>query len=162
MLLVLLNVPLIQIWVKVLQVPYRYLYPSALLFIAVGVYSTNNSLFEVGEVLLFGVVGAILLALKFPVAPILLGYVLGPMLEENFRRALLLSHGRLAVFVEQPISGVFIAACVLLVAAQLYFGTLSKIRKRRAARFMPHPPTMEQSQSAREHEFENGDANPHS
>ena len=73
-LLVILNVPLIGVWVKLLQVPYRYLFPSALFFIAVGVYSTNNSLFEVGEVLVFGVVGAIFVALDFPVAPILLGY----------------------------------------------------------------------------------------
>ena len=161
-LLVLLNVPLIQIWVKVLQVPYRFLYPSALLFIAVGVYSTNNSLFEVAEVLFFGGVGAVLLALKFPVAPILLGYVLGPMLEENFRRALLLAHGRISVFVEQPISAVFIGLCVLLIAAQLYFAALAQIRKRKARRFLPTPPTMEQSQNAREHEIGEGDVSQHS
>jgi putative tricarboxylic transport membrane protein len=89
-LLVILNVPLIGVWVKLLQVPYRYLYPSALFFIAVGVYSTNNSLFEVSEVLAFGLIGAVLIALDFSVAPILLGYVLGPLVEENFRRALTL------------------------------------------------------------------------
>ena len=93
MLLIVLNVPLIGIWVQVLQVPYRYLFPSAMFFIAVGVYSTNNSLFEIGEVLVFGVVGATARAFEFPVAPILLGFVLGPMVEENFRRALLLSRG---------------------------------------------------------------------
>ena len=97
-LLVILNVPLIGIWVKLLRVPYRFMFPSALFFIAVGVYSTNNSLFEVGEVLVFGIIGAVLMALDFPVAPILLGYVLGPMVEENFRRALLLSRGDLTVF----------------------------------------------------------------
>ena len=76
-LLVLLNVPLIGIWVKLLQVPYRMMYPSALFFIAVGVYSTNDSLFQVGEVLAFGIAGAILMALDFPLAPVVLGVVLG-------------------------------------------------------------------------------------
>ncbi|MDB6049886.1 MAG: putative tripartite tricarboxylate transporter(TTT) family, TctA subunit [Pseudomonas sp.] len=120
-LLVVLNVPLIGIWVKLLQVPYRYLYPSALFFISVGVYSTNNSLFEVGEVLVFGIIGAVLIALEFSVAPILLGYVLGPLIEENFRRALLLSRGDLTVFVQRPISAVFIGMSALLIALQLFF-----------------------------------------
>ena len=84
-----LNVPLIGVWVKLLQVPYRYLFPSALFFIAVGVFSTQNSLFQIWEVLAFGVIGAVLMTLEFSVAPILLGFVLGPMVEENFRRALL-------------------------------------------------------------------------
>ncbi|CAG9263040.1 tripartite tricarboxylate transporter permease [Paraburkholderia caribensis] len=126
-LLVLLNVPLIQVWVKVLQVPYKYLFPSALLFIAVGVYSTNNSLFQVSEVLAFGLIGAVFLALEFPVAPILLGYVLGKMVEENFRRAMLLSHGDMSVFIQQPISACFVAIAALLILGQIYFG----LRKRR-------------------------------
>jgi putative tricarboxylic transport membrane protein len=120
-LLVLLNVPLIGVWVKMLQVPYRYLFPAAMFFIAVGVYSTNNSLFAVGEVLVFGVIGAVLIALDFSVAPILLGYVLGPMVEENFRRALVLSHGSMRVFIERPISGVFIGICALLLTVQIGF-----------------------------------------
>ena len=74
------------------------MYPCALFFIAIGVYSTNNSLFDVYEVLFFGIVGAILLTLDFPQAPILLGYILGPLIEENFRRALLVSRGDLSVF----------------------------------------------------------------
>ncbi|WP_158905568.1 tripartite tricarboxylate transporter permease [Burkholderia sp. L27(2015)] len=120
-LLVILNVPLIGVWVKLLQVPYRYLYPSALFFIAVGVYSTNNSLFEVGEVLVFGIAGAIFAALDFHVAPVLLGYVLGPMVEEYFRRALLQSHGDMMVFLDHPISAAFIAASALLIAGQFFF-----------------------------------------
>jgi TctA family transporter len=120
-LLFVLNVPMIGIWVKLLQVPYRLMYPAALFFIAIGVYSTNNSLFEVGEVLVFGIVGAVLLALDFPVATILLGYVLGPLVEENFRRALLLSRGDLMIFLERPISATFIGACVLVLALQLVF-----------------------------------------
>lgn len=120
-LLVLLNVPLIGLWVKLLQVPYRSLFPSALFFIAVGVYSTNNSLFEISEVLVFGLIGAVLIALDFSVAPILLGYVLGPMVEENFRRAMLMSRGDMAVFIERPISAAFMAVSALLVLTQLYF-----------------------------------------
>ncbi len=115
-----LNVPLIGVWVKLLQVPYRYLFPSALFFIAVGVFSTQNSLFQIWEVLAFGVIGAILMTLEFSVAPILLGFVLGPMVEENFRRALLLSRGDLAVFVERPISAWFIGASALLVFLQVW------------------------------------------
>jgi TctA family transporter len=120
-LLLILNVPMIGIWVKVLQVPYRYMFPSALFFIAVGVYSTNNSLFEVGEVLVFGVIGAVLMAFEFPVATILLGYVLGPMVEENFRRALLLSRGDLTIFFQRPISAAVMGACMLMLAAQIFF-----------------------------------------
>ena len=128
-LLVILNVPLIGVWVRLLQVPYRFLFPAALFFIAIGVYSTNDSLFEVGEVLAFGIVGAILLALDFPVATILLGYVLGPLVEENFRRALLLSRGDLLIFVQRPISAVFIGACVLLVGFQLFFALRPRSNK---------------------------------
>lgn len=120
-LLIILNVPLIGIWVKLLKVPYRYLYPCALFFIAIGVYSTNNSLFEVGEVLVCGVIGAVLIALDFSIAPILLGYVLGPMVEENFRRSVLLSRGDLMVFVQRPISAVFIGLCALMILVQLFF-----------------------------------------
>jgi len=118
-LLVILNVPMIGVWVRLLQVPYRYLYPSAIFFIAVGVYSTKNSLFDVGEVAVFGVLGAIFLSLDFPVSPIVLGFVLGPMLEENFRRALLISRGDLRVFIERPISAWFIGASALLILFQL-------------------------------------------
>lgn len=119
-LLIILNVPLIGVWVRLLQVPYRFLYPSALFFIAVGVYSTRNSLFDVAEVAVFGIVGAIFLALDFPAAPVVLGFVLGPLLEENFRRAMLLSRGDLSVFLTRPISAWIIGACALLIAAQLY------------------------------------------
>ncbi len=132
-LLVVLNVPLIGVWVKVLRVPYRLMFPCALFFIAVGVYSTNNSLFEVNEVLLFGIAGAIFRALDFPVAPILLGYVLGPLVEENFRRALLLSRGDLGVFVERPISLAFVVVCALLIALQVWFALRSAIAVRREA-----------------------------
>lgn len=132
-LLILLNVPLIGVWVKMLRVPYKYLYPTALFFVAVGVYSTNNSLFEVGETLVFGIAGAVFLALDFQVAPILLGYVLGPMVEEDFRRALVLSGGDLSVFVHKPISASFLALCALLIIGQVFFALRRSLRKRNAA-----------------------------
>jgi putative tricarboxylic transport membrane protein len=133
-LLVILNVPMIGVWVKVLQVPYRWMFPCALFFIAIGVYSTNNSFFEINEVLVFGVIGAIFMALDFPVAPILLGYVLGPLVEENFRRALLLSRGDMLVFFEKPISAAFMTICGLLIAAQLFFGLRGLLAQRKTGR----------------------------
>jgi putative tricarboxylic transport membrane protein len=119
--LVLLNVPLIGIWVKLLTIPYRYLYPSALFFVCIGVYAANNDMFQVGETLVIGVLGYVLLRLGFHPAPILLGFVLGPRFEENFRRAMLISRGDLAVFIERPISAAFILLCVVLIASQIYF-----------------------------------------
>ena len=118
-LLVILNGPMIGVWVKMLQVPYRFLFPSAVFFICVGVFSAHNALFDVGVVAVFGIIGAVFIALDFPVSPIVLGYVLGPMLEENFRRALLLSRGDLATFIQRPISAWFITACALLILAQV-------------------------------------------
>jgi len=119
-LLVILNVPMIGLWVKLLTIPYRYLYPSALFFICIGVFAANNDLFQVAATLMIGLVGYILLLLGFHPAPILLGFVLGPRFEENFRRAMLISRGDIAVFVERPISAVFVALCVLLIAGQIY------------------------------------------
>ncbi len=118
-LLVILNVPLIGVWVRLLRVPYRFLYPSALFFIAVGVFSTRNNLFDVAIVAAFGVIGAVLLMLEFPLSPIVLGFVLGPMLEEKFRQATLLSRGDLSVFLTRPVAAGFVAASGLLVLAQV-------------------------------------------
>jgi TctA family transporter len=102
-----------------LTIPYRLLYPTALFFICIGVFSTNNELFQVGETLVLGVFGLLLLALDFHPAPILLGFVLGPRLEENFRRALLISRGDLGVFVESPISAGLLLAAALLIGVQV-------------------------------------------
>jgi putative tricarboxylic transport membrane protein len=131
-LLMLMNVPMIGGWVKLLQEPYRYLCPSAMFLIAVGVYRTSNRLFEVGEVLFFGIVGAVLIGLDFPVTPILLGYVLGAPAEENFRRALLISRGDMLAFVQRPISACFIGPCTTLVVRQLYLGLRGALRRRQA------------------------------
>ncbi|MFA6267627.1 MAG: tripartite tricarboxylate transporter permease [Pseudolabrys sp.] len=119
-LLVLLNVPMIGIWVKLLAIPYKYLYPSALFFLCIGVYSANNDMFQVGETVVIGLAGYILLLLDFHPAPILLGFVLGPRFEENFRRAMLISRGDIMVFLERPISLVFVLLCVVLIGTQIY------------------------------------------
>jgi putative tricarboxylic transport membrane protein len=138
-LLVILNVPLIGLWVRLLTIPYRYLYPSALFFVCVGVYSTNNDLFQVGEALAIGIGGYVLLRLGFHPAPVLLGFVLGPRFEENFRRALFISRGDLAVFVERPISAAFIFLCAALLASQIYLAW----RKRDAAAVAAPSPVFE-------------------
>ncbi len=125
-LLLMLNLPLIGMWVRLLTVPFRYLFPAALFFVCVGVYSTNNNLFDVGMVTLFGVAGYVLMRLRFEPAPLLLGFVLGPMVEENFRRALLLSRGELSVFVTRPISLSFLIAGVALI----FLLSISAMRQR--------------------------------
>ena len=102
--LVVLNLPLIGIWVKLLQVPYRLLYPAILLFCCIGVYSINNNAFDVFMTALFGVLGYLFFKLDCEPAPLLLGFILGPMMEENLRRALLLSRGDPTVFVTRPMS----------------------------------------------------------
>ncbi|MCJ2116286.1 MULTISPECIES: tripartite tricarboxylate transporter permease [unclassified Methylobacterium] len=131
-----LNVPLIGVWVKLLTIPYRYLYPSALFFVCIGVYSTSSSLFQVGETLVIGIFGYLLLILGFHPAPILLGFVLGPRFEENFRRAMLLSQGDLTVFVERPISAAFLAVCAILILGQLF------LRWRRRGALVPDGPVV--------------------
>ena len=120
LLLLVLNVPLIGMWVRLLTVPYRLIYPAVLLFICLGVYSANNSIFDVGVVLLIGIFGFLFSKMRFEPAPLLLGVVLGPMVEENFRRALLLSRGDMSIFVTRPISGVCIAITCAIVGWVIY------------------------------------------
>jgi TctA family transporter len=115
LLLVALNLPLLGMWARLLTVPYRHLYPFALLCVAVGVYSTSASVLDVGMVLVFGVLGYGLRKLRFEPAPLMLGFVLGPMFEEYFRRALLISRGDLTIFLVKPISAVFLGITGLLI-----------------------------------------------
>jgi len=116
LLLVVLNLPLIGIWVKLLSVPYRILYPAILLFSCIGVYSLNNSAVDVALALAFGFLGYLFIKFDCEPAPLLLGFVLGPMMEENLRRALLLSRGDPTVFVTRPLSlALLVAAAALLV-----------------------------------------------
>lgn len=120
LILLILNIPLIGMWVRLLSIPYRLIYPAVLLFICIGVYSANNNLFDVTIVLLVGIFGYIAANLGFESAPLLLGIVLGPMVEENFRRALLLSRGDMTIFVTRPISGVCVFVAVAIVGVVLY------------------------------------------
>jgi TctA family transporter len=114
LMLVILNLPLIGMWIKLLSVPYRLLFPAIVLFCAIGVYSTNNNTFDIWLVALFGFVGYIFMKLGCEPAPLLLGFILGPMMEENLRRALLLSRGDWSVFVTRPLSGSLLAAALVL------------------------------------------------
>jgi len=119
LMLLVINLPMIGMWVKLLQVPYRFLYPSILIFCCVGVYSINNNVFDVYITILFAVFGYMCSKLKMEPAPLLIGFVLGPMMEEHLRRAMLLSRGDPMVFLERPISATLlgIAAVALLAMA---------------------------------------------
>jgi TctA family transporter len=115
--LLVLNLPLIGVWVKILSIPYKLLFPAVLLLICIGVYSVNNSSFDVLLAFVFGIIGFWLNRHDFPSAPLLLGFVLGPLLEENFRRALLLSQGNLATFAEHRVSLGFLVITMLVLLA---------------------------------------------
>jgi TctA family transporter len=113
--LIILNLPLIGMWIKLLTVPYRWLFPAIVLFCAIGVYSTNNNTWDIWMVAIFGVIGYLFIKLGAEPAPLLLGFILGPMMEENLRRALLLSRGDWSVFVTRPLSASLLAAAAVLV-----------------------------------------------
>ena len=117
--LLVINLPMIGMWVKLLQVPYKYLYPAILAFCAIGVYSINNSVFDIYQTVIFGVLGYLFSKLGLPGAPLLIGFVLGPMMEEHLRRAMLLSRGDPIVFFERPISASMLAIAALALAAML-------------------------------------------
>jgi putative tricarboxylic transport membrane protein len=117
LMLVVLNLPLIGIWVSLLRVPYRVLYPAILLFCSIGVFTINNNSFDIMQTVAFGFLGVVFVKLECEPAPLLLGFVLGPMMEENLRRALLLSRGDATVFFTRPLSLVMLLlAAGLLVA----------------------------------------------
>jgi TctA family transporter len=116
LMLLVLNLPLIGLWVKLISVPYHFLYPTILVFCCIGVFSLNNSTFDVYVMVIFGLLGYIFRKLGAEPAPMLLAFVLGPMMEEYLRRALLLSHGDPMTFITSPISGVllFVAAALIV------------------------------------------------
>jgi putative tricarboxylic transport membrane protein len=135
LMLVVLNLPMIGMWVKLLTVPYRYLYPSILVFMAIGVFSLSNNPFDVLIMAVFGVLGYICVKLECEPAPMILGFILGPLMEENLRRAMLLSRGDPFVFFQKPISlGFMIAAAILLTIV-----ALPAIRKKREEAFVEEP-----------------------
>ena len=129
--LVVLNLPMIGLWVKMITVPYHRLFPAILMFCAIGVFSLNNSQFDVWLMALFGVFGYICAKLDAEPAPMLLGFIIGPMLEEYLRRAMTLSHGDPMVFLNRPISATLLALAVLALAVVLS----PSLRKKREEAF---------------------------
>jgi putative tricarboxylic transport membrane protein len=120
LMLVIINLPLVGVWVKLLQVPYRLMFPAILIFCCIGIYSVNNQPVDVAFTAMFGLFGYLLIKLGFEPAPMLLGFVLGKLLEEKMRQALIISRGSFMTFVERPISaGLLIVAVVVLAIALL-------------------------------------------
>ncbi len=120
LMLVILNLPLIGIWIKLLTVPYRFLFPAIVVFCCIGTYTLNNNNFDVYMTAAFAVVGYVFYKLSCEPAPLLLGFILGPMMEENLRRALLLSRGDWSTFMTRPLSaGLLIAAALMVVVVML-------------------------------------------
>jgi TctA family transporter len=131
LMLVILNLPLIGIWIKMLKVPYRYLFPAIVLFCAIGGYSVNNATLDIWMLAVFGFVGYVFIKLGCEPAPLVLGFILGPMMEENLRRALLLSLGDWSTFVTRPLSAGLLAAALLL----LLFMLSPAVKKKRQEAF---------------------------
>src|SRR5438105_6534362 len=117
--LVVLNVPLVRYWLSVFKIPYNVLFPSILFFCCIGTFSVNNSLNDIFTTATFGLMGYCFLRLELDPAPLMLGFILGPMLEENFRRALLLSRGHFSSFFTRPISGTLLAIIGIFIAWQI-------------------------------------------
>lgn len=128
--LMILNLPLVGMWVAILRIPYNVLYPAILVFIALGVYSVNNNTFDILMVAGIGAVGYLLAILKFEAAPLMLGFVLGPLMEENLRRSLLLSRGDMMTFIDRPISAGFLAFCGAIVLWTVWTSLKSSVRER--------------------------------
>jgi TctA family transporter len=129
LMLLVLNLPLIGLWVRMLRVPYRLLFPAIMAFSAIGIYSVNSLPMEIYLTALFGVLGFVWLKLGCSPAPLLLGFVLGPMMEEYLRRAMLMSGGDPSVFITRPISLAFIIATILILVVMV----APAVRKRREA-----------------------------
>lgn len=130
--LVVLNLPLVGLWVRLLTFPYHLLFPAIVVITCIGVFSFSNSMFDVWMLIIFSVAGYVLVRLRCEPAPLLLGFILGPMMEEHLRRALLLSRGNPAVFLERPISAAMLFIAAILITAP----ALSVIRRRREEIFV--------------------------
>lgn len=116
LLLVILNLPLVGLWVSMLKIPYRWLFPIILVFSCIGIYSVNQSAIDIWVMVSFGIIGYIFVKLDCEPAPFILGLLLGPLLETNMRRSLLLSQGDFSTFLTNPISAAFLVAAVGLIA----------------------------------------------
>ena len=131
--LITLNVPLVRYWLSVFKIPYAVLFPSILFFCCIGTYSVNNNLDDVFITAVFGFLGYMFMRLEMDAAPLMLGFILGPMLEENFRRALLLSRGSFGTFFTRPIAGTLMGLIGVFIAWQLLAFFL-QTREKRAER----------------------------
>jgi TctA family transporter len=131
LMLVVLNLPLIGIWIRLLMVPYRALYPAIIVFCGIGLFTLNNNSFDIYCGVLFALVGYVFHKLRCEPAPLMLGFILGPMMEENLRRALLLARGDWTGFVTRPLSAAMLAMAVALVVVV----ALPAIRARREIAF---------------------------
>lgn len=125
--LLVLNLPLIGMWVQLLKVPFRFLFPMIILFCIVGVYSVSNSLLDIGLMILFGVFGYLMRKFDYEPAPLVLAYVLGPMLEQAMRQSLRMSNGSFTIFFNRPISVTCLAVCLFLLVVS--FGQIRKKRR---------------------------------
>jgi putative tricarboxylic transport membrane protein len=120
LMLLVINLPMIGLWVRLLKVPYRLMFPAILMFCCIGIYSINSLPTDVMWIAVFGVIGYVLIKFGFEPAPLLLGFVLGKLMEENLRRALIISRGDMMTFIDRPISaGLLLVAVVLLIIALL-------------------------------------------
>jgi TctA family transporter len=115
LMLVIINLPLIGLWVRLLSVPYSLLYPAIIAFACIGVFSVNYQVFDLMMIALFGLLGYAFVLLRCPPAPLVLGFVLGPMMEENLRRTMLIAQGDPIIFLQRPICAVLLAIAVLLI-----------------------------------------------
>jgi putative tricarboxylic transport membrane protein len=127
--LLVLNLPLIGMWVQVLRAPYALLFPMILMFCVVGVYASSNAAFDVTVMVIFGVLGYLMRKFGYEPAPLVLAFVLGPMLENNLRKSMIMSQGDFSIFVDRPIS----VACLALAAAILVLSLLPALAQRRRA-----------------------------
>ncbi len=132
LLLVILNLPLVGLWVKMLSIPYRMLFPAIVLFACIGTFSINQNIYDIYAIAFFGIVGYLLIRFGCEPAPLLLGFVLGPLLEEHLRRAMIISRGDPTIFVTRPISATLLALALLAVL----IAVLPSIRKKRAEVFV--------------------------
>src|SRR6187455_159323 len=127
LMLVVINLPMVGVWVRLLRVPYRHLFPMIVIFCCIGIYSLNNAPFDVSMTAIFGIIGYWLVKHDFEPAPMILGFVLGPLMEENLRRAMLIARGDATVFITRPISATLLAIALLL----LTLAVLPSIRGKR-------------------------------
>jgi len=130
--LITLNVPLVRYWLSVFKIPYNVLFPSILFFCCIGTFSVNTNLHDIYITAMFGVLGYAFMRLKLDAAPLMLGFILGPMLEENFRRAMLLSRGSFDIFVSRPISLTLLTLIIAFVTWQLVAFGMQTARRRGA------------------------------